>query len=189
MKKILTFLILSTFYFSAKANSISSDSTVCPIISNLEIYVDGITAEVYIRNFAVKKSNYDVQYKVDSVNNEVVNDTSKVFIMKTPGTNCFRGPSGLNKFSGVSKIAFITLSPNPSNAEPNVVFQLSSAANVTIKVFDALGSNILNNNLGNLDASEHSQTLSGADNLPTGFYFVTVQANNETPLMTRWIKL
>lgn len=67
MKKILTFLILSTFYFSAKANSISSDSTVCPIISNLEIYVDEITAEVYIRNFAVKKSNYDVQYKVDSV--------------------------------------------------------------------------------------------------------------------------
>lgn len=103
--------------------------------------------------------------------------------------NCFKMPGGLNKFSDVNKLAFITLSPNPSNSEPNVMFQLTAAANVTIKVFDALGSNVLNNYLGNLEASEHSQTLSGAENLPAGFYFVIVQSNNETPLMVRFVKL
>lgn len=83
----------------------------------------------------------------------------------------------------------VGVSPNPSATEPTVSFDLSHSANVTIKVFNLIGSGLININLGSLPAGTYFQTVNNASLLNTGFYIISTQADGETPVNTRWMKL
>ena len=61
-----------------------------------------------------------------------------------------------------------------------LTFKLSQQQNVSIKVMDALGSEVLNLMNGRLDAGSQNLSFDTNGKLTTGFYFVRVTSGSET---------
>ena len=63
------------------------------------------------------------------------------------------------------------------------------ASNISVKLFNSVGSAVIINNLGTLNAGNYFQKLNNASDLSSGLYIISVQADGEAPVTTRWIKL
>ena len=72
--------------------------------------------------------------------------------------------------------------PNPFNASTTVRYELPHGAHITLSVLDLLGRTTMSLDLGEVAGGEHAQQLDGS-NLPSGVYFVRLQATGQT--MTR----
>ena len=85
----------------------------------------------------------------------------------------------------------VIVSPNPGSStdNPEVVFELTRASNVTLKMYNSVGSAVIINNLGKLDVGTYYQKMNSASDLNAGFYFISVQAEGEAPTTARWMKL
>ena len=69
---------------------------------------------------------------------------------------------------------------NPIAEQVLLTFKLSQQQNVSIKVMDALGSEVLNLMNGRLDAGSQNLSFDTNGKLSTGFYFVRVTSGSET---------
>ena len=69
---------------------------------------------------------------------------------------------------------------NPIAEQVLLTFKLSQQQNVSIKVMDALGSEVLNLMNGRLDAGSQNLSFDTNGKLTTGFYFVRVTSGSET---------
>ena len=84
----------------------------------------------------------------------------------------------------------VLVSPNPgSTTDPEVAFELRHASNISVKLFNSMGSAVIINNLGTLNADNYFQKLNNASDLSSGLYIISVQADGEAPITIRWIKL
>ena len=52
-----------------------------------------------------------------------------------------------------------------------------------------MGSAVIINNLGTLNAGNYFQKLNNASHLSSGLYIISVQADGEAPITIRWVKL
>lgn len=88
-------------------------------------------------------------------------------------------PTGIINHSGVIKEFSLKQNyPNPFNPVTTIDFSLNTSANVTLKIYDAAGSEVktLYNN-ESLRAGTHS-TMFDASELPSGVYFYTLFVDN-----------
>lgn len=69
---------------------------------------------------------------------------------------------------------------NPIAEQVAVAFKLTKSGNVSIKVMDALGNEMLTLHNGNLEEGMQSLSFDTAGKLTTGFYFVRVSSGSET---------
>lgn len=68
--------------------------------------------------------------------------------------------------------------PNPFNPTTNIVFELGTANNVTIDVYNVVGQRVANMPLGMQTAGRHQVTFDAA-NLSSGVYIVRMQVGND----------
>jgi len=69
---------------------------------------------------------------------------------------------------------------NPISEQISVTFKLAKVNNITIKVMDALGNEVLNLHNASLDAGMQSLSFDTQNKLADGFYFVRVSGGSET---------
>ncbi|MCB9357397.1 MAG: T9SS type A sorting domain-containing protein [Calditrichaeota bacterium] len=83
--------------------------------------------------------------------------------------------------SGVLQPSSYSLSayPNPFNPQTTITFALPQAGNVSLKVYDVLGSEVATLLDGHMTAGAHDVNFSGS-NLPSGVYFVQLASGDFT---------
>ncbi|GEM69896.1 hypothetical protein SMI01S_35020 [Sphingobacterium mizutaii NBRC 14946 = DSM 11724] len=69
---------------------------------------------------------------------------------------------------------------NPISEQISVTFKLAKVNNITIKVMDALGNEVLSLHNGSLDAGMQNLSFDTQQKLSEGFYFVRVSGGSET---------
>ena len=69
---------------------------------------------------------------------------------------------------------------NPISEQISVTFKLAKVNNITIKVMDALGNEVLSLHNGSLDAGMQNLSCDTQQKLSEGFYFVRVSGGSET---------
>ncbi|MGG5901847.1 T9SS type A sorting domain-containing protein [Sphingobacterium daejeonense] len=69
---------------------------------------------------------------------------------------------------------------NPISEQISVTFKLAKVNNISIKVMDALGNEVLGLHNGSLDAGMQSLSFDTQNKLADGFYFVRVSGGSET---------
>jgi hypothetical protein len=70
--------------------------------------------------------------------------------------------------------------PNPANDQLNFKFTLSHNSNVSIKIMDVLGNDVLDVVQQRLDMGEQKYSISIANKLSRGFYFARFTAGTES---------
>ena len=76
--------------------------------------------------------------------------------------------------------------PNPSDQDAVVYFSTESNATIAVKVFDLLGKEVYNNNMGTLAAGNHNLILNKETLSGSGLYFVRLSVN-DTQLTKKFI--
>ncbi|MBA8988507.1 T9SS type A sorting domain-containing protein [Sphingobacterium cellulitidis] len=69
---------------------------------------------------------------------------------------------------------------NPISEQISVNFKLAKGSNITIKVMDALGNEVLSLHNGNLDSGMQNLSFDTQQKLSQGFYFVRVSGGSDT---------
>ncbi len=108
------------------------------------------------------------------------------------GNRCFGADGDVSGFKSTGAVngGSFTVSPNPgSTDDPEIIFELTSATNVKIKMFNALGSEVITKDLGKLDIGTYYQKVSNAAQLNAGLYFISIQTEGDAPTTARWMKL
>jgi hypothetical protein len=82
-----------------------------------------------------------------------------------------------DEFNSVSDYRLSQNYPNPFNPSTSINFSIPNKANVSIKVFDLLGSQIAELVNGEIEAGSYNIEFN-ATNLPSGIYFYKIQSNN-----------
>jgi len=70
-------------------------------------------------------------------------------------------------------------SPNPFRETTVINVQLEQQANLSLEVFTLMGQKVMDLNKGRLNAGPYQFRLDGSQ-LPSGIYFYTVKADNES---------
>jgi len=70
--------------------------------------------------------------------------------------------------------------PNPASDQLNFIFTLSHNSNVTIKIMDVLGNDVLNVVQERFETGEQKYSVSIANKLARGFYFARINAGTES---------
>lgn len=70
--------------------------------------------------------------------------------------------------------------PNPASDQLNFKFTLSHNSNVTIKIMDVLGNDVLNVVQERFETGEQKYSISIANKLARGFYFARINAGTES---------
>jgi hypothetical protein len=79
-------------------------------------------------------------------------------------------------------ISLLQAFPNPFDGQIDVEFNLSQASDVKIKIISAIGIELYENSIKNLPSGENSVLLE-PDNIPSGFYLISLEAGNETKIL------
>jgi hypothetical protein len=69
--------------------------------------------------------------------------------------------------------------PNPFNPSTTIEFAIGSSSYVIADIFNSMGEKVISLLNGYKDAGLHSIDFNG-DNLPSGIYFLRLQAGNNT---------
>lgn len=70
------------------------------------------------------------------------------------------------------------ISPNPVEGDANIYFSIEANSTVNVKVFDVLGKEVYQNNLGIVNSGNHQLVISKDDLKSTGVYFVLLTLND-----------
>jgi len=73
----------------------------------------------------------------------------------------------------------LSIYPNPTNDNANVNFTLSESQDVTIEVYNVVGSVVMNLGLEKVQAGNHTETIDFS-NLNAGLYYINIVAGNMT---------
>lgn len=88
------------------------------------------------------------------------------------------GATGVeDQFNSVSDYRLSQNYPNPFNPSTSISFSIPNKANVSLKVFDLLGSQIAELVNGEMEAGSYNVEFNAA-NLPSGIYFYKIQSDN-----------
>ena len=95
------------------------------------------------------------------------------------GNNLYIDNVNISTVSGVKNLDLnsFTLTPNPARALAQVRFNISTAQNMQLMVYNTLGSLVLSNDLGELTSGEHTVSVD-ALRLNAGSYRVVLQGKN-----------
>jgi PKD repeat protein len=98
------------------------------------------------------------------------------------GNNIYIDDINMNNTTPVLEVESIKnnfrISPNPTEGDAIIYFSTESNSNATIKVFDILGKEVYQNNMGNVSAGNHQLQLSKNEVMSTGIYFVQLSLND-----------
>lgn len=96
-------------------------------------------------------------------------------------SNWFLSPSKNNTQSASDKLlSNVKVFPNPTVETVNLSFRLGKRVDVSIKVMDALGNELMTLLSQTLDAGNQNQSFDVQKRLSPGLYFVKVTAGTET---------
>lgn len=84
---------------------------------------------------------------------------------------------GNNELAAINALQVDQNFPNPFSGTTNINITLNKGSQVKMEVFNLTGQKVMSNHYGYRPAGQHSLSLN-ADQLPTGIYFYTVEANN-----------
>ncbi len=76
----------------------------------------------------------------------------------------------------LSSVSDISIFPNPTHGDATLTLDLSKAGNLSVKVYDIQGKEVMNVFEGWLNAGEAQMTIEGSSKLSTGVYIVNVKA-------------
>jgi hypothetical protein len=85
---------------------------------------------------------------------------------------------GNNEIAAVEALQVSQNFPNPFSGKTNISITLNKGSQVKMEVYNLTGQKVLSQNYGYRPIGQHSLSLN-ADQLPTGVYFYTVEANNQ----------
>ena len=133
------------------------------------------------------------QWSANAIDLSSFNGNAEVFIRFVGesgfGNNLYIDNVSVSTVSGVKalELSAFTLSPNPSSDISEVRFELATAQNMQLMVYNALGSLVQNRDLGVLTSGKHNVSLDAA-RLNSGSYRVVLQGK-EGIAQTQWIVL
>ncbi|MCX6200446.1 MAG: M43 family zinc metalloprotease [Bacteroidetes bacterium] len=78
----------------------------------------------------------------------------------------------------LSSVSEISIFPNPSRGDATLNLDLSKAGNLSVKVYDIQGKEVMNIFEGWLNAGEEQMTIEGSSKLSAGVYIVNVKAGD-----------
>ena len=106
------------------------------------------------------------------------------------GNNLYLDDINLNNTTSLTEIGSLEnnfrVYPNPSDQDAVVYFSTESNATIAVKVFDLLGKEVYNNNMGTLAAGNHNLILNKETISGSGLYFVRLSVN-DTQLTRKFI--
>ena len=114
---------------------------------------------------------YLVRYKLQNVNNG--NDTLS-FIVN------YNSALGLNQ--SPSQLSFASVYPNPAQNNATIEFDLNKAVQITIKIYDQLGSLTYHSPSHSFSQGKQFQTID-LSSYPAGIYFISVTDEENTVLI------
>ncbi len=133
------------------------------------------------------------QWRANSVDLSAFNGNSEVFVRFVGetgyGNNLYIDNVNISTVSGVKplELSAFSLSPNPSNGISEVRFELPTAQNMQLMVYNALGSLVQSRDLGFLTSGQHNVSVDAA-RLNAGSYRVVLQGAAGIA-QTQWIVL
>jgi PKD repeat protein len=106
------------------------------------------------------------------------------------GNNLYLDDINLNNTTSLTEMESLEnnfrVYPNPSDQDAVVYFSTESNATIAVKVFDLLGKEVYNNNMGTLAAGNHNLILNKETISGSGLYFVRLSVN-DTQLTRKFI--
>ena len=106
------------------------------------------------------------------------------------GNNLYLDDINLNNTTSLTEMESLEnnfrVYPNPSDQDAVVYFSTESNATIVVKVFDLLGKEVYNNNMGTLAAGNHNLILNRETLSGSGLYFVRLSVN-DTQLTKKFI--
>jgi len=106
------------------------------------------------------------------------------------GNNLYLDDINLNNTTSLTEMESLEnnfrVYPNPSDQDAVVYFSTESNATIVVKVFDLLGKEVYNNNMGTLAAGNHNLILNKETLSGSGLYFVRLSVN-DTQLTRKFI--
>lgn len=81
---------------------------------------------------------------------------------------------GVDELSAISEV---NVFPNPTSADASVYFDLKQTTNVSVSLYNELGQQVMNKQLGTMAAGAQNYNLS-TEGLRNGLYFVTIKTDN-----------
>ena len=106
------------------------------------------------------------------------------------GNNLYLDDINLNNTTSLTEMESLEnnfrVYPNPSDQDAVVYFSTESNATIVVKVFDLLGKEVYNNNMGTLAAGNHNLILNKETLSGSGLYFVRLSVN-DTQLTKKFI--
>jgi PKD repeat protein len=106
------------------------------------------------------------------------------------GNNLYLDDINLNNTTSLTEMESLEnnfrVFPNPSDQDAVVYFSTESNATIAVKVFDLLGKEVYNNNMGTLAAGNHNLILNKETISGSGLYFVRLSVN-DTQLTRKFI--
>lgn len=90
-------------------------------------------------------------------------------------------PTSVEKFN-VNTFYVAQNYPNPFNPTTNITFSLPKSSDVSIEIYNALGTLVTSDILKNVNQGRHTYTFN-ANNLPTGIYYARVKALNQVKVV------
>ncbi len=106
------------------------------------------------------------------------------------GNNLYLDDINLNNTTSLTEMESLEnnfrVYPNPSDQDAVVYFSTESNATIVVKVFDLLGKEVYNNNMGTLAAGNHNLILNKETLSGSGLFFVRLSVN-DTQLTRKFI--
>lgn len=125
--------------------------------------------------------------KTDSVGVSLrpkIKPTSKFSVGKTPSSS-WRGLAHANASGKPQKLlTVLKIYPNPVSTQINVNLKLERESNISIKITDILGNDVVQFTNERLPAGEFTKTFPIPEKVNTGIYFLRIVAGGE-PIIKR----
>lgn len=154
-----------------------------PVATNVTLFSPGMWQASFFAVsakslFADNKYTIPITYQPIDPGVEPINPVQFKYITNffyTDNDFCVVGNSEL---AAINALQVSQNFPNPFSGTTNININLSKGSQVKMEVFNLTGQKVISNQYGYRPAGQHSLSLN-ADQLPTGIYFYTVEANNQ----------
>ena len=93
--------------------------------------------------------------------------------------NVTQGEILFTRFEPFKTLSDVQIYPNPITDQINLRYNVAKSANVTIKIMDVLGNEVVTMFSQRVDAGDQKFTFNRSNKLGSGFYFVRIVAGSE----------
>ena len=162
---------------------VSVPATGCYTFNISDAYGDGINGSIWgsIDGYCTVKSyNDDIVY----ISTIYDYDGSYIYEAESAGMSVTTMTVGVEEqtLSDVTRVF-----PNPFVDQTNLQFTTAEAAEASLVVYNLVGEQVINDNLGTLPAGEHNHVLD-FNGVTAGIYLVTLNAGGQTTTMRVTLK-